>query len=143
MFGPISDDNLERIRAELAAGHKIEAIKLFRAASGAGLAEAKRAVEALEAGQPIGEQGIESASDDQIAKIQAAIFAGNKIQAIKLHRAATGLGLKESKDFVEALEAELRRTDPTRFTAPVGKGCGTTVLYLILALLLVAWSIIS
>jgi ribosomal protein L7/L12 len=32
------------------------------------------------------------------------VRAGNKIEAIKLYREHTGLGLKESKDAVEALE---------------------------------------
>jgi hypothetical protein len=59
-------------------------------------------------------------------EIQAALFRGNKIEAIKLCRGATGKGLKEAKDFVEALEAELRRTSPEKFTGPSG-GCGSTV----------------
>ena len=32
---------------------------------------------------------------------------GNKIEAIKAYRAATGLGLKEGKDAVDALEQKL------------------------------------
>jgi ribosomal protein L7/L12 len=32
---------------------------------------------------------------------------GNKIEAIKVYREATGLGLKEAKDAVEALERQL------------------------------------
>jgi hypothetical protein len=60
-------------------------------------------------------------------EIQAALFRGNKIEAIKLHRGATGKGLKEAKDFVEALEAELRRISPEKFTGPSG-GCGSAVL---------------
>ena len=44
--------------------------------------------------------------------------------AIKIHRESTGAGLKDSKEAVEFLEAELRRTSPARFTAaPSGKGC--------------------
>ena len=36
----------------------------------------------------------------------------------------SGMGLKESKDFVESLETELRTKQPERFTAPpAGKGC--------------------
>lgn len=52
------------------------------------------------------------------------IFAGQKIQAIKVYREYSGMGLKESKDFVESLETELRTQQPGRFTAPpAGKGC--------------------
>lgn len=138
MSSPISNDDLDRIRAELAAGRKIEAIKLYRQATDTGLAEAKQAVEALEAGRPIGGPAIESASNDDIDQIQAAVLAGEKIRAIKLYRDATGEGLKESKDFIEALEDELRRTDPTRFSAPKAKGCVVTILSLLVAVVLLA-----
>jgi ribosomal protein L7/L12 len=37
--------------------------------------------------------------------IVAALKAGNKIEAIKLCRTATGMGLAEAKDFVERMEA--------------------------------------
>ncbi len=40
--------DLDLIRAELARGHKIEAIRLYRQQTNAGLKEAKDAVEALE-----------------------------------------------------------------------------------------------
>ena len=67
--------------------------------------------------------------DDAIEQIRSALFAGQKIEAIKLYREATGCGLKESKDVVEALEAELRIRSPELFTAVPGKGgCGLTVL---------------
>jgi ribosomal protein L7/L12 len=129
----IPEDELASIRASLAAGKKIEAIKLYRQTTGAGLAEAKRAVEALEAGYPVGGRTLDSASHEDIEQIQAAVFAGEKIKAIKLHRAATGVGLKDAKDFIEALEAELRRTQPTHFTKPAAKGCGASTLALVLA----------
>jgi ribosomal protein L7/L12 len=118
----------------VSAGRKIEAIKLYRAASGAGLAEAKAFVERLELGVPSVAAGESlGLSDEMIQQIQTAIFAGRKIEAIKLHRTATGMGLKESKDFVEALEVELRSISPTKF-APQRKGC-STVLLLVFALL--------
>ncbi|MBC8011630.1 MAG: ribosomal protein L7/L12 [Burkholderiales bacterium] len=68
-------------------------------------------------------------SDAQINAISDALRGGNKIEAIKLYREATGLGLKESKDAVEALEADLRGKFPDQFqpagaqSAP-GKGKG-------------------
>ncbi len=40
---------------------------------------------------------------EQRAAIEAALRAGNKIEAIKLYREATGAGLKTSKDAVESL----------------------------------------
>jgi hypothetical protein len=46
-------------------------------------------------------QGLTAA---QLAEIERELHAGNKITAIKLYREATGLGLAESKDAVEAME---------------------------------------
>jgi ribosomal protein L7/L12 len=52
-------------------------------------------------------------------------FNGRKIDAIKKYRAITREGLKESKDFIEALEVELRASNPEKFTVPPrGKGWG-------------------
>jgi ribosomal protein L7/L12 len=45
--GAAPADSADRIRELAASGSKIEAIKLYRAAHGVGLAEAKAAVEAL------------------------------------------------------------------------------------------------
>lgn len=60
----------------------------------------------------------------QLEQVKQAILAGRKIEAIKLHREATGLGLKESKEAVEQLESELRRTDGDRFAKGAAKaGC--------------------
>jgi ribosomal protein L7/L12 len=130
MLDALSNNDREQIATELAAGRKIEAIKLYRTATGAGLAEAKQAVEAMEAGRPFESRQRDSVGNDDVDAIQGALFTGRKIQAIKLYRESTGMGLKESKDFIDALEVELRRTDPTRFTAPAAKGCFTVVLVL-------------
>lgn len=63
-------------------------------------------------------------SDAQLNAIADALRAGQKIEAIKLHRTATGLGLKESKDEIEAIEADLRAKFPDQFPARAqGKGC--------------------
>lgn len=136
MAREVSDDVLGRIRAAIAAGNKIEAIKIYREASGVGLAEAKRFVEDLEAGRTPGAPPIDSATNDDIDQIQAAVFAGDRIQAIKLYRASTGEGLKESRDFILALESELRRTDPGKFTAPPAKGCRAAAMCVLVTLAL-------
>ena len=41
-------------------------------------------------------------------QIRSVLLEGKKIEAIKIYREATGLGLKESKHAVEFVEAELR-----------------------------------
>jgi len=42
------------------------------------------------------------------AEIERLIRDGRKIEAIKAYRESTGLGLKEAKDAVEAIERRLR-----------------------------------
>jgi hypothetical protein len=42
-------------------------------------------------------------------QIEAALRAGNKIEAVKLYRKAHGTGLKESKDAIDALSARRPR----------------------------------
>jgi len=56
--------------------------------------------------------------------------AARKIEAIKLVREATNCGLKEAKEFVEKLGAELYAKEPGKFAAaPTGKsGCVGVVL---------------
>ena len=73
---------------------------------------------------------ISESDRDQIA---AELFAGRKIQAIKLYRTATGTDLKGAKDAVEAMERELRSTVPEQFTAQSAKGGCMTVIVLALA----------
>lgn len=67
-------------------------------------------------------------TDDPAGQIIDALRAGNKIEAIRLYREQTKLGLAESKAAVEKLEAELRTSSPDRFTQPQSKGCTTMIL---------------
>src|SRR5688572_3284274 len=66
-------------------------------------------------------------SDSELAEIHTHIVAHRKIQAIKLYREASGEGLKEAKDAVEAMTAELRVSSADRF-APKREGGCTPVL---------------
>ena len=52
---------------------------------------------------------------EQQTAISNAIYSGNKIEAIKLYRTATGSDLKDSKDAVEKLAAELEASNPAMF----------------------------
>jgi Protein of unknown function (DUF3592) len=49
--------------------------------------------------------------------IRAAILAGRKIEAIDLYRRRTGVGAEEAREYVEAVERELRGTAPDQFAA--------------------------
>lgn len=93
---------LERVHEALAAGKKIEAIKHYRDLTGVGLKEAKDAVDALEQGHVISFTPRPSAPPD-LEEVTRLARSGQLIQAIKLHRELTGMGLKESKDAVERL----------------------------------------
>ena len=84
-------------------GQKIEAIKRYRAQTGAGLAEAKAAVEAIERGEkaPSGTDApVPSGVDDELWEL---LKKGDKIEAIKRYRLRTGASLAEAKAAVEAL----------------------------------------
>ncbi len=101
--------DLSGILEQLRAGKKIEAIKLYREQTGLGLKEAKDAVEAIERGETpeltlrvtSATHGVSGVDLDQITEL---LLQNKKIDAIKLYREQTGLGLKEAKDAVEAIE---------------------------------------
>jgi len=64
-------------------------------------------------------------TEEQIADISNALAGGRKIEAIKIYRDATGEGLKEAKDFIEALIPKLKEQDPEKYaTLSDGKGGG-------------------
>lgn len=115
-----------RIRQLMADGQKIEAIRVLREATGIGLAEAKQLVEAAERGNRSDPRNL---PDDEFERdLLELVKSGQKIEAIKHHRERTGLGLKESKDAVEALAARYG-------VAPHKSGCaGVLVLGVMIAL---------
>ena len=73
-------------------------------------------------------------SQDDVDKIAEALYAGRKIEAVKLYRAASGHDLKTALDFVNQVEARLRAETPEKFTAAPKNtwGCGVAALILIL-----------
>jgi ribosomal protein L7/L12 len=107
MDTPSLQQLLDDIKAAIAAGNKIAAIKLYRDATGAGLAEAKDAVELIAAGKPPPSGAAATPSADAAQDVSALLAAGKKIEAIKAYRTATGVGLKEAKDAVDALEGRI------------------------------------
>ena len=64
---------------------------------------------------------------EEKAELARLILSGNKIPAIKFYREATGDGLKEAKEAVEVLEAEMRDEFPEKFGAEAG-GCASVLL---------------
>lgn len=67
---------------------------------------------------------------DMIDRITAALESGGKIAAIKIYRETTGKGLKESKEFIDALIPRLIEKDPQRFAklAAGGGSCAGVLL---------------
>jgi ribosomal protein L7/L12 len=123
-----SEQALEsEIRSLLRQGKKIEAIREYRAHTGAGLAEAKNVVEQIERGEPLPEGA--PVADDVDQQILDLMAAGQKIAAIKLYRERTGAGLKEAKDAVEGLAAR------HGIVAQNKTGCFGVLLLLIVAAL--------
>jgi ribosomal protein L7/L12 len=98
-------------------GRKIEAIKRFRQLTGLGLKDSKDAVDKLEqdikAGRApktptladlLAPEPAPTVNPDLERQVRELLSKGRKIEAIKIYRQATGLGLKEAKDAVEGME---------------------------------------
>ena len=94
----LPDDVLDALQQ----GHTIEAIKLLRTATGLGLKEAKDVIDAFQQGHSM-TVPIARSMDQLPVSVLQAIQSGNKIEAIRLLREQTGLGLKEAKDAVETM----------------------------------------
>jgi ribosomal protein L7/L12 len=92
-------------------GRKIEAIKVYRELTGKGLAESKEAVEQMERDgfpalsntPPAGNNALDVAQLEE--EVRELLGRNNKIEAIKIVRERTALGLKEAKDAVDAFQA--------------------------------------
>ena len=90
-------------------GRVMEAVKRVRQLKGLSLAEAKAWVDGLRAGHAT----VRSRTPALVMKldesdIQREIREGRLINAIKLYREMTGVGLKEARDAVEALRDRMR-----------------------------------
>jgi large subunit ribosomal protein L7/L12 len=103
-----------QVRDRYAAGDKVGAVKILRAATGLGLADAVRIADKLGAtAKPAAKKGLSldkgvaaptsGLGPDNEAEVRALVAGGNKIEAIKLVRTVTGMGLKDAKDFVDRL----------------------------------------
>ena len=101
----------DQVRALLAQGRKIEAIKQVRTATGWGLREAKDYVDALAYATLPALGAADEAAMEQAAR--ALIQQGRPIEAIRRVRELTNWGLRESKDYVDGLI----RDDPVNWAS--------------------------
>lgn len=67
-------------------------------------------------------------------EIVSALADGNKIEAIKLYREASGVGLKDAKDAVEALIPKLVEKEPEKYEkiSKSGGGCASLIVFALL-----------
>jgi ribosomal protein L7/L12 len=111
----ISANQEQQLRELIANGNKIAAIKLYREITNLGLKEAKDAVEAMLSGTPvvIPEPVQAGLQDDALLeeRIKRLLMERKKIEAVKLYREANHCGLKEAKDAVDLIQAEMRKED--------------------------------
>jgi ribosomal protein L7/L12 len=97
------------VRQLIAAGRKIEAIRLYRQRTNASLKEAKEAVERIERDEPVQltQVLVEKAGRSQVtlpeieAELRQLLQSGMKVEAIKRYREIFGEGLSASRDAVE------------------------------------------
>ena len=106
--GPISpatadqqNDVTQQVRLLLSQNQKLAAIKLYREQTGASLLDAKNAVEALEPNQPV--EVPDGVSPELEMEVVQLLGQGRKLEAVKLYRNRTGIGLRDSRVVVEAV----------------------------------------
>ncbi len=124
--------------AGLERGDKIEAIKRLREATGLVLAEAKAVVEQ----HPRMGTTAGVAADEVLQQVVAALQAGRLLEAIKLLRAHSGLGLKEAKNRVDALRRQVQASASPQGLAPgevPRKGWLGRLLFAVLLAAVLAW----
>lgn len=134
------------------SGSKVLAIKLLRDQSGLGLAEAKQLLESADAtGSPLAVNRASPASAELLTElsIHAAMASGNKLEAVKLLKEATGLGLAEAKERIDQamqgeplnLEAALHQpSSPNAASSAPGEIKDShSLLWLALILVALAW----
>ena len=94
------------------ARNMIAAIKLYREATSTGLKEAKDAVTEIFHGAPaqIPLPVKNTAPNDALldTQVRQLLVEKKKIEAVKIYREAYNCGLKDAKDAVDAIEAEIK-----------------------------------
>jgi ribosomal protein L7/L12 len=119
-------ESIQHVRNLAKQGKEIEAIKVYRQYTGASLRDAKDFVEGMRAASPADSYRrldekinlilnrleipfVAPPPDNALyGEIRSLLWAGKKIEAVKLYRETFNLGLKEAKDAVDAIEKEMR-----------------------------------
>jgi ribosomal protein L7/L12 len=103
----LTDGVRAKVSREISAGHKINAIKIYREATGAPLADAKRAVDSwFVPGQGPGVRDAAASytegrlTDEARARISELILAGRREEAMSLYAEATGASDSEAQAII-------------------------------------------
>ena len=102
----------EQLKELVANGNKIAAIKLYRETTGVSLSEAKEVVDTIALGSPpnLSTPGQADKPDSFLEnRIKNLLAERKKIEAVKVYREAYNCGLKEAKDAVDLIQADMRR----------------------------------
>lgn len=104
-------DQVQQIHEFIHQEQLIHAIKLYREATGASLAEAKRAIEEMARNESVKPPDGTRDYDNPIleARIKSLLAKGRKVEAVKVYREEYRVGLKAAKDAVDRIEASMKR----------------------------------
>lgn len=102
---------IQQIHKYVREGQLIHAIKLYREATGASLAEAKQAVEEMARNETVKPPHGAMDYDNPIleARVKSLLAKGRKVEAVKVYREEYRIGLKAAKDAVDRIEASMKR----------------------------------
>ena len=121
---------------EIKLGNKIEAIKMLREQLGISLIEAKDLVEKVSSSDiESGGNKINQSTNSVSERALNFLRQGKKIDAIKVVREETGLGLKDSKELIEKVIEENSEVKEL-FSAHSKEGL-RTFIFVILAVILI------
>ncbi|NUQ84081.1 MAG: hypothetical protein HUU11_05140 [Anaerolineales bacterium] len=104
-------DQVQQIHEFIHREQLIHAIKLYREATGASLAEAKQAIEEMARNESAKPPDGTRDHDNPIleARIKSLLAKRRKVEAVKVYREEYRVGLKAAKDAVDRIEASMRR----------------------------------
>ena len=107
----LTPDQVQQIHKFIHDQQLLHAIKLYREATGVGLAEAKDAVDRMARGEAVKPPAGTMDYDNPVleGKIKSLLVRGQKVEAVRIYREEYGVGLKQAKDAVDRLEASMKR----------------------------------
>lgn len=119
-------DQVQKIHEYIHNQQLIHAIKLYRDATGASLAEAKAAVEDMAYNESTKPPDGVMDYDNPIleGRLRSLLAKGRKVDAVKIYREEYGVGLKDAKDAVDRIEASMRRMGGSSMSTPYESAIG-------------------